>query len=108
MRPCSQCRVPIENRVAVCPQCGVAQDGGPRATPTPELERPGFLRRFITSSVRFEDPFLSLAFFVVPILIGGVIGYSIAGTNGAALGLLCGFLAIILLTFVMAAGDSGG
>ena len=108
MRPCSQCRAPLENRATVCPQCGGAQDDGPRATPTPEPERPGFLRRLLTSSVRFEDPSLSLAFFVVPILIGGVIGYSIGGTNGAGLGLLCGFLAIILLTFLMAAGDYGG
>ena len=109
MRPCCQCRSPIENRVLICPHCGADQDGGPRATPTPEPVRPGFLRRFITSAVGFEDPFLTLLFFfVMPIVLGGAIGYSIAGTNGAALGLLCAFLATILLTVLMAGGDSGG
>jgi hypothetical protein len=108
MRPCCQCRSPIENRVLICPHCGADQGGGPRATPTPEPVRPGFLRRFITSAVGFEDPFLSLLFFALPIVLGGVIGYSIVGTNGAVLGLLCAFLATILLTVLMAAGDSGG
>ena len=108
MRPCSQCRSPIENRVLICPHCGADQDGGPRATPTPEQAPPGFLRRFITSAIRFEDPFLTLLFFAIPTVLGGAIGYSIAGTNGAVLGLLCAFLATILLTVLMAAGDSGG
>jgi hypothetical protein len=108
MRPCIQCRSPIENRVLKCPHCGADQDGGPRATPTPEAEPPGFLRRFITSSVKFDDPFLSLLFFAIPIVVGGVIGYSIAGTNGAALGLLCAFLGTLLLIVLLSAGDSGG
>jgi hypothetical protein len=108
MRPCHQCRAPIENRVLKCPHCGADQDIGPRATPTPERAPPGFLLRFITSAVRFEDPFLTLLFFAIPIVVGGAIGYSIAGTNGAALGLLSAFLAMILLTLLLAAGDSGG
>ena len=108
MRPCCQCRSPIENRVLICPHCGANQDGGPRATPTPDPVRPGFLRRFITSAVRFEDPFLTLLFFAIPIVLGGAIGYSIAGTNGAALGLLSAFLATILLIVLLSAGESGG
>jgi hypothetical protein len=108
MRPCSQCRSPIENRILTCPHCGANQEGGPRATPTPKPGRPGFLLRFLTSAVGFEDPFLSLLFFAIPIVLGGVIGYTIAGTNGAVLGILCAFLATILLTVLLAAGDSGG
>jgi hypothetical protein len=109
MRPCRQCRAPIENNVKTCPHCGAVQiDEGPRATPTPDQPPPGLLRRLIVGAVKFEDPFLSLLFFVIPIVLGGAIGYSIAGTNGAVLGLLCAFLATILFTVLMAAGDSGG
>jgi len=108
MRPCIQCRSPIENRVLKCPHCGAVQGDGPRATPTSEPPRPGFLRRFLTSAIRFDDPFLTLVFFAFPILFGGVIGYSIAGTNGAALGLLCAFLGTLLFLVLLSAGDSGG
>jgi hypothetical protein len=108
MRPCTQCRSPIENRVLRCPHCGAIQADGPRATPTPEPERPGFLLRLVRSAVGFEDPFLSLVFFVIPIVIGGVIGYWIAGTGGAALGLLCAFLATILLVVLLSMGEAGG
>jgi hypothetical protein len=108
MRPCIQCRSPIENRVLNCPHCGASQDGGPRATPTPDQPPPGLLRRLIVGAVKFDDPFLSLGFFAIPIILGGVIGYFLGAIDGAMLGFLVAFLAMMLLTLMMAAGDSGG
>jgi hypothetical protein len=99
----------VENNVAACPHCGATQvDDGPRATPTPDQPPPGLLRRFIVGAVKFDDPFLSLLFFAIPVLIGGGVGYWIGETSGAMLGLLVAFLVMLLLTVVMAAGDGGG
>jgi hypothetical protein len=117
MRPCRQCRTPIENNVAVCPQCGAAQDerakpSGPvpppvlrrrlfrRAPPAPQAgadpPRPrGFVVRLI-DSLAGE----ALMYLVLLVALGATVGGALAGMRGAIVGGAAA-TATIVLAFVV-------
>lgn len=105
MRPCRQCRSPIENSAAVCPQCSAAQDDrarptGPVPVPPPIARRKLFGRRppppatgeppaaprgFI---VRLLDALAgeALIYLVLLVALGAVVGGALAGVQGALVG----------------------
>ena len=114
MRPCRQCRAPIENSFVLCPHCRAPQDDvWQKSSPAPEPKRPRTGRRWLSSFLfpsdeAFQGCLYFLAFFVLPIVVGAVIGYSENGTNGAVVGMFGAFALVILIAFVMAAGNAGG
>ncbi|MDY3560111.1 hypothetical protein R5W23_001336 [Gemmata sp. JC673] len=91
MRPCRQCRAPIENRIAVCPQCGTAQGGAPKPNtdPSPPQTQRALTRQILEGVS--DTGWLGLAVipfvFVFPFVLAcGAVGYLIAGQTGAAVG----------------------
>lgn len=108
MRPCRQCRTPIENSVAACPQCGTAQDAGPKVnsetTPSP---RRGIARRLLADLVDLTGlaPAVALVLLASPLAVSGLIGYAIGDANGAAVGVV---VAIALMIGVAVWAEAGG
>ena len=91
MRPCRQCRAPIENRVAVCPQCGGTQGDTPKPNtdPPPSQTRRAFVRQTLEGVSGAGGLGLAVIpfVFVVHLMAAGVtVGYLIAGPGGAAVG----------------------
>jgi hypothetical protein len=110
MRPCSQCRSPIENSFVLCPHCRAPQnDIWQKANPAPKPKGHS-PRRLSISFFNFpaDDLFYVLAIFVMPIVLGAVIGYSSNGTSGAVVGMFVAFIAVIVVGFLLAAGSAGG
>ena len=108
MRPCCQCRAPIQNSAVNCPACGATQDIGPQVnpegnprdhSPPEDAQARGWS---LIQAFSFLIDILGLGPFAAPVLLaayfttGGVIGYYIAGEVGAVvgvsamIGLLCG------------------
>ncbi len=85
MRPCRQCRVPIENSAAVCPQCGATQDAAPRtsAEPTPPLNSAARRMTRDAGTLLWLAPPYSLLLLVLPF---AAIGYLAFGPTGAVVG----------------------
>ena len=110
MRPCCQCRSPIENSFVLCPHCRAPQnDIWQKANPAPKQEAPAACRRLLSFfNFRTDDLVQCLTIFVMPIVLGAVIGYSSNGTNGAVVGMFVAFFAVILVAFLWAAGNAGG
>jgi hypothetical protein len=90
MRPCRQCRAPIENSFVLCPHCRATQHGGtPKANPAPEPPPPSFARQ--SGSIGFGLLKL-LAYQIVPLpVLGGLIGHSVGGQPGLFAGVATGF-----------------
>ncbi|MBP3958926.1 hypothetical protein J8F10_27090 [Gemmata sp. G18] len=109
MRPCRQCRAPIENHVGACPQCGTAQDDGPKVnsgSPPPASHR-GFVRQLLNALADITGlvPALAPAIFALPLVAGGLIGYLVAESNGAVIGATA---ALALLIGIAIWAESGG
>lgn len=103
MRPCRQCRVPIENSAPVCPQCGATQDAVPRVNAEPALSQTSTARRLIRdlgTVLWLAAPF-SLLLLALPFT---AIGYLAIGSTGAIVG------AVVALVVCVGAllSDSGG
>jgi hypothetical protein len=119
MRPCRQCRSPIENQVAVCPQCETVQDEKAKPTPptpvlrrrlfrrapaapapvnpgAPTRRRPGFVVSLFADIVGlFLDP-RGFLFLVGLLVLGALVGGLLAGASGAAAGVAGAVIAIVL------------
>jgi hypothetical protein len=110
MRPCRQCREPIENSFVLCPHCRAPQDDvWQKPSPAPEPKRPRTGRRLLSIlAFPFDEAFHGLALFVLPIVAGGLIGYFFNGTNGAVVGMFGAFALVLLAAFLWAAGNAGG
>jgi hypothetical protein len=114
MRPCRQCRAPIENSFVLCPHCRAPQsDVWQKPSPAPESKPPRTGRQLLRSLLFPSEQTLHgcicfLGFFVLPIVMGAGIGYSENGTSGAVVGMFGAFALVILIAFVMAAGNAGG
>lgn len=125
MRPCRQCRSPIENNVAVCPQCNTAQDE--RAKPSGPVPPPVLRRRLFrrappasetnpTSPPRRRRGLFVLAlmddlanpansgacgFLLLLVLLGAGVGGALAGARGVLAGIAGVVIALVLATVVM-------
>ena len=108
MRPCRQCRTPIENRDATCPHCGAAQDGAPQVNsgPVPPQSRRESVRQFFTG---LSDLGLTLSLVpvgtVILLAFVGAVGYALAGNTGAGVGVV---VVIALIIGVVIWAESGG
>lgn len=103
MRPCRQCRAPIENSAPVCPQCGTTQEAAPRADTEP-APRPNSTVRRVTrdaGTLLWLAPPYSLLLLVLPL---AAVGYFAFGSTGAIVG------AVVALVVCVGAllSDSGG
>ncbi|MBM3979496.1 MAG: hypothetical protein FJ304_04285 [Planctomycetes bacterium] len=103
MRPCRQCRVPIENRAPVCARCGATQEAAPRADtePTPP---PNSTARRVTrdaGTLLWLAPPYSLLLLVLPL---AAVGYCAFGPTGATVGAV---LALVVCVGALLS-DSGG
>ena len=120
MRPCRQCRSPIENSVAVCPQCGAAQDDRAKpagsvpppvlrrklfrrapaapAAPNPNAppRRSGFVESVLADIVELLFAPQAFAFLVGLLVLGAVVGGLLGGASGAAAGVAGVVIAIVL------------
>lgn len=109
MRPCRQCRAPIENHVGACPQCGTTQDDGPKVNSgsSSPVSRRGFVRQLLDALADITGlaPALAPAIFTLPLVAGGLIGYLIAQSNGAVIGATA---ALTLLIGIVIWAESGG
>lgn len=110
MRPCRQCRTPIENNVATCPQCGGIQDEKAKTPPAPRPVKPpppALPRSTATASttprhrsfmVRFLDAIghegcMALSLLI---LLGAVVGGALGGVQGILAGVAGAVIAIAL------------
>lgn len=130
MRPCRQCRGPIENNVAVCPQCSAAQDDPPKPTgpvPPPVLRRrlfhrsppapaptnpdspaprrPNLAQRVLLALFHLPavEP-LVLFLFLLVLAFGGAVGYKLAEQIGAIVGVV---VALVVVVIFLAWDESG-
>lgn len=108
MRPCRQCRTPIENRDATCPYCGSAQDTAPKLNSEPPRTRSW--RQFTHDLLAgLSDnfglgPVFALLFLTLPLALGVVIGFAVAERAGAQIGFA---VALVLLIGVVAWAETG-
>jgi hypothetical protein len=110
MRPCTKCRAPIENSFVLCPHCRAPQsDIWQKANPVPKPEGPAPRRR-LPSLFAFsgDDLIHFVAIFVMPIVLGAVIGYYLNGTSGAVVGMFVAFITLIVIAILWAGGSAGG
>ena len=107
MRPCCHCRAAIENSAAACPQCGTAQDAGPKANTETAPPHRGIARRLLADLVELTGfaPAVALTLLTLPLAVGGLIGYAIGDANGAVVGV---GVAIALMTGVAIWAEAGG
>lgn len=114
MRPCRQCRAPIENSFVLCPHCRAPQDDvWEKPNPAPEPKHPRTGRRWLSFFALPADRALQgiedfLALLIFSIVFCAAIGYSLYETIGAAVGFLVAFIAVILVAFLWAPGNAGG
>lgn len=134
MRPCRNCRAPIENAAAVCPTCAAAQ--GDRAQPTGPVPTPVLRRRFfgrkppVPAATNAPPPERRRRGFVAAVLsdvfglllgpeslvvllcllvLGAVVGGALAGMGGAVAGAGAAFATIVLFfAFLRVIGSSEG
>lgn len=115
MRPCCQCRTPIENRATVCPHCGSSQVVGLQVNPSggpPKRGWLGQLLRDVRDLIDSATPLRALIavpvliishpWLVLPLVAGGLIGYYLGGYGGAAVGVIA---AMVLFIAVVAWRD---
>jgi hypothetical protein len=98
MRLCHKCRVSIGNRDLTCPQCGAIQDDGPRVNTGQELPPGrGIWSQLVSDLTGFHFTLRSTALLVLPLVVCGLIGYSIDGGRGALIGALAGMILVIAM-----------
>jgi hypothetical protein len=111
MRLCHQCRTAIENHVTVCPRCGAAQATGPAVNPAGGPPKRGWfgpLMRDVRDVSGATEPLSALAalilvpvilvtrpWIVLPLVVGGVIGYVLGGFTGLGIGVIVGMVLVI-------------
>jgi hypothetical protein len=109
MRPCRQCRTPIENSVTTCPQCGTTQADAPKPTaPKPQRR---FFRRKPAAATDSPEPVArrgvlpETAAGALMVVAGVLVGFVFGGWQGAVLG---GILAFVLILLFVAGPYLGG
>ncbi|MFK7769971.1 MAG: hypothetical protein AB8B55_22375 [Mariniblastus sp.] len=101
MRPCNQCRAPIENAALICDDCekrnlvvGYKYDGAPRIqTETPKHKQP--------REGDYSYGLLLLAFCAVVSTICALVGLLVAGRQGFYTGCFVGFCISMFLFSMM-------
>ena len=98
MRPCHQCRSPIENRDAVCPHCGAATSTGPKVNPSGPVPLRGYFSQLMHDLNDVTSPYIAPlwvtvfvlihAWLALPLLAGGFLGFLIGGDVGALVGVI--------------------
>ncbi len=99
MRPCNQCRKPVENRVMICDDCkaynlefGLAPKKTIQANTEGDLEPPAVEPNYDRSLGQIAN-----AFYVVLVLLGALIGVvALGGFKGFVVGGIVGFVICVL------------
>lgn len=104
MRPCPRCRAPLQNRDAICPQCGAAEPPAPKPNTDPPPKQPR--RNLIWDFVFIFEDLTLLGVVGILAFLGlfGAVGFLLAGKFGAGVGVTAA-IALLIGVAIWAEGE---